>query len=141
MAGGLIAGYGACAGLAGRFLYPAHPRREGWMFVARTDEIRAGDALAYRVPGGEAVTVARQGSGDAAEDFVALSSTCPHLGCKVHWEGEKNRFYCPCHGGVFTPSGKAIAGPPGDAGQSLPRYPLKVEGRLLFILVPLEQVS
>ena len=89
----------------------------------------------WRSPAGETVTIAHQGEGSAAEDFVALSSVCPHLGCQVHWEAHNERFFCPCHNGVFDPEGNGTAGPPGDSGQSLPRYPLKVEGELLYIEV------
>ncbi len=71
---------------------------------------------------------------------MALSSTCPHLGCKVHWEAPENRFFCPCHNGAFDPSGRAIAGPPAEAGQSLGRYPLRIEGGLLYIEVPTERL-
>jgi len=60
---------------------------------------------------------------------------CPHLGCQVHWEPQNDRFFCPCHNGVFSPDGVATAGPPAEAGQSLLEYPLKVEGNLLFIEV------
>ena len=54
----------------------------------------------------------------------------------MHWEAHNNRFFCPCHNGAFDPAGKATAGPPADAGQSLLRYPVKVEAGLLYILVP-----
>ena len=60
-------------------------------------------------------------------DLKAFSSVCPHLGCRVHWEKEKNRFFCPCHGGVFTTDGVAIAGPPKDAGQRLKEIPIEVD--------------
>jgi menaquinol-cytochrome c reductase iron-sulfur subunit len=40
-----------------------------------------------------------------------LSSVCPHLGCTVPWNKEKNQFVCPCHGGTFTPDGTRVSGP------------------------------
>jgi cytochrome b6-f complex iron-sulfur subunit len=92
-------------------------------------------------PTGERITLARRGAGGSAEDFVALSSTCPHLGCQVHWEPQNERFFCPCHNGAFDPQGHAIAGPPFEAGQSLPRYPLEVRDGLLFIEVPVEGLT
>ncbi|MHC4822169.1 MAG: QcrA and Rieske domain-containing protein [Planctomycetota bacterium] len=97
--------------------------------------------MTYVAPGGARVVIARQGAAAEAESFMALSSTCPHLGCQVHWEAHNDRFFCPCHNGVFDPSGKGTEGPPGDAGQDLPRYPLKVEGGLLYIEVPLPTVA
>lgn len=138
MFGGLAAAYGTFAGFLGRFLYPSGPAETAWLFVSDVGGFLAGEALGYRLPNGARVTIARQGSGAEAEDFIALSSTCPHLGCQVHWEGQNDRFFCPCHNGVFDPKGTAVAGPPAEAGQSLPRYPLKVDGGLLYIQVPVE---
>lgn len=141
MGGGLIAGYGTFALMAGRYLYPAHPAETSWMFVRDLRSLKPGDSLVYRTPAGATVAVARLGNAGTDADFLALSSTCPHLGCQVHWEGQNNRFFCPCHNGAFDPSGKAIAGPPAEAGQSLLRYPLKVENGLLYINVPVEKLS
>ena len=141
MAGGLVAGYGVFAAMAGRFLYPARPAPTAWLFVKDLHGMKEGDSLVYRTPAGATVAVARLGSTGTDKDFLALSSTCPHLGCQVHWEGQNNRFFCPCHNGTFDASGKAISGPPADAGQSLLRYPLKVEKGLLFIKVPVEKLT
>jgi nitrite reductase/ring-hydroxylating ferredoxin subunit len=136
MAAGLIGGYGSFGLIAGRYLYPATVGEVMWQFVAEVAGIKVGEAIRYRGPAGEAINIARQSRNGDADDFIALSSTCPHLGCQVRWEGQNNRFFCPCHSGVFDPSGKAIAGPPGEAGQSLPRYDLKVENGMLHIAVP-----
>lgn len=136
MAAGLLGGYGGFAAIAGRFLYPARTEEVFWQFVAEVAGIRVGDSIRYRGPSGETINIARRSRDGGAEDFIALSSTCPHLGCQVRWEAQNNRFFCPCHNGVFDPSGQAIAGPPGEAGQSLPRYQLKVENGLLHIAVP-----
>ncbi|MCK6473220.1 MAG: Rieske (2Fe-2S) protein [Planctomycetes bacterium] len=138
MAGGLAAGYGTFGCFAARYLYPAHAAATGWMFVCEVGRIAPGEALAYKLPDGAKVVIARQGSSGAAEDFVALSSVCPHLGCQVHWEGQNSRFFCPCHNGTFDPSGNPTGGPPKEP---LPRYPLKVEDGLLFIEVPLEGLA
>ena len=89
-----------------------------------------------RGPSGETINITRMAREGTADDFIALSSTCPHLGCQVRWEGQNDRFFCPCHNGVFDPSGKGIEGPPGDAGQSLPRYSLRIDDGLLHIAVP-----
>ncbi len=136
MAAGLLGGYGGFAAVAGRYLYPSRTDEVVWQFVAEVDGIGVGDSIRYRGPSGETINIARRSRDGGAGDFIALSSTCPHLGCQVRWEAQNNRFFCPCHNGVFDPSGKAIAGPPGEAGQSLPRYELKVEGGLLHIAVP-----
>lgn len=136
MGAGLAAGYGGFALVAGRFLYPARPPATVRQFVARADDLGVGDSLLYRAPSGESINVTRQGPRTAARDFAALSSTCPHLGCRVHWEPRNARYFCPCHRGAFDAAGVGTDGPPAEAGQSLPRYPLEVRGGLVFIEVP-----
>ena len=136
MASGLAAGYGALGAIVGRYLYPARPTETGWMFVVEVDRLKVGDSLQYEAPGGEAVTIARQGASGGASDFIALSSTCPHLGCQVHWQSNEERFFCPCHNGTFDAQGLGTGGPPGEAGQRLPQYVLTVEKGLLFIDAP-----
>ena len=141
MAGGLIAGYGAFGAIAGRFLYPARGTPTEWLFVMDLRSMARGQSIVYRTPSGATVAVARTGEAGTDQDFLALSSTCPHLGCQVHWEAPNNRFFCPCHNGTFDPTGKATGGPPAEAGQSLLRYPLRVEQGLLYIQVPVEKLS
>lgn len=141
MGAGLLASYGTLAAYLGRFLFPARPLDRGWMFVTEVSGMRPEESLIYRTPTGSPVSVTRRSRGAMAEDFVALSSTCPHLGCQVSWESQNNRFFCPCHNGVFDRSGKAVEGPPADAGQSLLKYPLRVVDGMLFIQVPLEQLA
>ncbi len=141
MAAGLIGGYGGLGAIALRYLYPARPDELAWQYVAQADALEVGESLLYQGPSGETINIARQGREGGDGDFVALSSTCPHLGCQVRWEAQDDRFFCPCHNGVFDPSGKGISGPPGDAGQSLAQYPLKVEGGLLHIAVPTARLA
>jgi cytochrome b6-f complex iron-sulfur subunit len=141
MLGGLVASYGACAAMAGRFLFPARARRKRWQFLARAAEVQAGSSFVYRAPSGERIAVARRAETGAVDDFVALSSTCPHLGCQVHWEPQNERFFCPCHNGAFDAEGRALAGPPFEAGQELARYPLRIEDGQVFIEVPLEALD
>jgi Rieske Fe-S protein len=141
MAGGLAAGYGAFAAIAGRFLYPAEDPDTVWMYVRDVASFQEGSALHYTAPSGAKITVARTGSRGDVSDFQALSSVCPHLGCQVHWEPQNNRFFCPCHNGVFDPQGKATEGPPFEASQSLPQYELQVKKGLLYIKVAVEQVA
>lgn len=124
-----------------RFLYPARPRKEAWVFLSEPGRLKLGDSVEFQAPTGEKIAVARLGDAGDVDDFIALSSTCPHLGCQVHWEARNARFFCPCHNGVFDPSGKGTGGPPGDAGQDLPRYELKLENGLLYILVPTEALT
>jgi Rieske Fe-S protein len=136
MAGGLIAGYGTFLAWVGRFVYPAAGEPRAWLFLSRCDAITDDSPREYTSPAGEKVVIARQGDGNTADDFVALSSVCPHLGCQVHWEAHNDRFFCPCHNGVFDPQGNPVSGPPKQGNQKLKHYPLSVEHGLLFIEVP-----
>lgn len=137
---GLLGGYGTLAAMAGRYLYPARPAARGWLFTTQVDRLEPGASMTYTTPAGDSVIITRRGEGAADGDFIALSSTCPHLGCRVHWEGQNDRFFCPCHNGAFDRQGTATEGPPAAAKKDLPRYNLKVENGLLFIDVPLERV-
>ena len=135
----LAAAYGTLAAFAARFLYPKGGPNTRWMYITQTKEIGDGESIVYTSPSGASINIARQGASD--DDLIALSSTCPHLGCQVHWEANNDRFFCPCHNGIFDPAGVATGGPPADAGQTLPAYPLKVENGLLFIELPAADVA
>jgi len=141
MVAGLFGGYGLFAWLSARFMLPARIGEVHQLFVTRVSDVPVGGTLLYLTPDGRTVNITRRSAGATADDFIALSSTCPHLGCQVGWEPQNNRYFCPCHNGTFDPSGKATGGPPGDAGQSLPRYALRVDQGLLYIDVPSEQLS
>jgi cytochrome b6-f complex iron-sulfur subunit len=141
MAGGLAASYGTFGWFALRYLFPAGGQAQRWVYVADLRRIEGKDAVAFVAPNGATINIARMGHTGAASDFVALSSTCPHLGCQVHWEAQNKRFFCPCHNGVFDAQGKGISGPPGDAKQHLPRYPIKIENGLLYLAVPDVQLT
>lgn len=45
--------------------------------------------------------------------LVAYSDVCTHLSCAVLYQPDKQRFYCPCHDGMFDAyTGNVLAGPP-----------------------------
>jgi Rieske Fe-S protein len=148
MAGGLVAGYGSLGYYAGCYLL-SQQRDVAWQFVRDVQSFLPGDSMSFESPTGVKVTITRRqeqkqdGAPQQAtsDDFQALSSVCPHLGCRVHWEAQNNRFFCPCHNGTFDPHGKATGGPPKAANQELPRYPVKVENGMLFIEMPLDSVG
>ena len=62
--------------------------------------------------------------------YTAYDPRCTHLGCAYSWQTDKNRFFCPCHDGVFDIDGKVIGGPP---PRPLDRYETKVENGRLYI--------
>ena len=140
MASGLAASYGTFGVIAGRSLYPNGEKKE-FQFLATVASLKLGDSMTYVAPSGAKIVVARQGEGDTAEDFIALSSVCPHLGCQVHWEPQNDRFFCPCHNGAFDSQGVAIEGPPEKAGQKLIEFPLMVKNGLLYIEVPMDSIK
>lgn len=129
--------------MAGRFLFPTS-RGTAWLFVTDVASLPPGQSIPFESPTGLKVTIKRSETATApadVADFVALSSICPHLGCRVHWESHNNRFFCPCHNGKFDPQGQPTGGPPLAAGQQLPRYPLQPQHGLLFIEMPLDAVG
>jgi cytochrome b6-f complex iron-sulfur subunit len=140
MTAGLAAGYGMFAAILGRFAYPVARSHRAWLFVCTVDSLQPGEAMDFASPSGAKVVIARQGPGSTSDDFLALSSVCPHLGCRVHWEAQNDRFFCPCHNGAFDRSGRPTAGPPLSANQPLVRFPLKVENGLLYIEAPVQSV-
>jgi len=64
------------------------------------------------------------------KEVKALSTVCTHLGCKVHWEKDNNRFFCPCHSAVFDTDGKVVSGPP---PRNLDTYEVEVEGESIYL--------
>ncbi len=143
MAGGLVAGYGTLAVYAGQFLYPTS-KNTAWMYVARADELLPGGAMEFLSPTGLKVVITRTADSQVprVEDYLALSSVCPHLGCRVHWEPQNDRFFYPCHNGAFDASGQPTEGPPLQGNTPLPEYPLMIDEKngLLYIEMPFERV-
>ena len=48
---------------------------------------------------------------DRQGHLLLLTSVCPHLGCTVPWNKDRQQFVCPCHGGTFMPDGTRVSGP------------------------------
>jgi len=146
MAAGLAGGYGMFFAMAGRYFYPSGANK-AWIFVSDAASIKPGDSIPFQSPTGVSVMITRQSDESTpsteptAESFLALSSICPHLGCRVHWESSNNRFFCPCHNGVFDPNGIATGGPPAADGQDLPHYSLQVVDGALYIEMTLTSIG
>ena len=56
---------------------------------------------------------------DAQGQLKVLSTVCPHLGCEVPWNEQKQQFFCPCHGSSFSADGTRLGGPTPRALDSL----------------------
>jgi len=92
------------------------------IYGGRLSQYKLGSVKAFYDLEGNEILIMRDESG-----LKAFSSVCPHLGCRVHWESDKNEFFCPCHKGVFNTNGVAISGPPAAAGQSLRKVSISVD--------------
>ncbi len=111
---------------------------ETWVPVGQADEFASGRAereYTFKHQDGwhEAMVTKRVVVGKEGEEWLVLSTRCTHLGCGVSWEPEADggaRFYCPCHAGVFDPSGKPVSGPP---SRPLDRLEAKVLDGVLMV--------
>ena len=56
--------------------------------------------------------------------FIALSRTCTHLGCAISWDGDEQKFICPCPGSSFDRCGVVLTAP---ALRPLDYYPVRIE--------------
>jgi menaquinol-cytochrome c reductase iron-sulfur subunit len=60
--------------------------------------------------------------------IVALSPICKHLGCTVDWntdEKNPNRFFCPCHYGLYEKDGTNVKNTPPTAPLDVYDYQVK----------------
>lgn len=129
MIAGLAAGYGLGAWHFFRYLVPLKrrtPKRE--ILIGTLADLPVGSSITVKDPRGQDIAVTRvsESPADPAGGFKALSSKCPHLGCRVHWEAANDRFFCPCHDGVFDKNGVAREGPPAKEGKNLSTFEVRV---------------
>ena len=121
-----------------QFVFPKRkdPKRSR-IFVGFQSDLGPGESKAVNMPSGDQVLISNTGriNADTGNTFVAFSNNCPHMGCKVHWEAQNNRFYCPCHQGVFDPEGTAVSGPPAQSGSNLKPYDIEVEGNSIYAVL------
>lgn len=43
--------------------------------------------------------------------FVGKKHRCPHMGCRLEWNGQENSLDCPCHGSRFDANGELLDNP------------------------------
>jgi nitrite reductase/ring-hydroxylating ferredoxin subunit len=118
----LRAGLGAAAGLAagglGVALLPDERTEEPtwddrtlvggdgfWQQVATLDELPPGGAIRFSTAAFDGYVVNDGG------EVRALSSTCTHLGCTLHYRPDWPDLRCPCHGASFDLRGELANGP------------------------------
>lgn len=136
--GSLAAVYGVFASYAVQFVFPKRKRpHRARVFVGFSSEIGPGSSRAVKMPSGDQLLISNVGriNPDTGNTFIAFSNSCPHLGCKVHWDAQSERFACPCHQGVFNANGVAISGPPSQSGSNLTPYDIEIQGNSLYAIV------
>jgi len=60
----------------------------------------------------------------------ARSLWCTHMGCRVRWAPERDRYECPCHEGRFDADGQVISGP---ALEPLRAMSVTIEGEVVLV--------
>ena len=81
-------------------------RLQGGRDPGVVDELEADQATVLEVEG-DRVAVYR----DLRCELHAVSATCTHLGCVVHWNDAEGSWDCPCHGSRFGIDGQVLNGP------------------------------
>ncbi|MFQ5672550.1 MAG: ubiquinol-cytochrome c reductase iron-sulfur subunit [Nitrospinales bacterium] len=128
MGSSLFAGFALLGVYAAKYLIPPPAKKlTRKLFVATIDRIPPGHHLNFKDLKGQEIAITNTG-----EEFIALSSRCTHLGCRVHWKQDRKIFYCPCHGGVFDARGKVLKGPPPAPLRS---YRIEVINQSIYIYV------
>ncbi len=94
--------------------------------VGKKDQILPGKAKEISIQG-KPVFVVNQGT-----EFKVFSGVCTHLGCIIKWEENNDRFFCPCHQGIFDKTGRVVSGPPPTP---LAEFPVVEDGNLVYIQV------
>ena len=66
----------------------------------------------------------------STKDLTVFSPICVHLGCHFDWHPEIKEFICPCHGSVYSITGKVLGGP---APRPLDTLPGRLEESDLYV--------
>jgi Rieske Fe-S protein len=111
-------------------------RRDEWVDVLGENELSVGETKevlvslmvrdGYRVAEMKYTVFLKK----EQNQILAFNPACTHLGCRISFQKNKSRYFCPCHGGVFDDQGNVVSGPP---PRPLDTYPVKIEnGRILI---------
>ena len=132
-------------GAAFRFLRPrVSAASDTWLNVANVSELSGPTPLTRKITAeavnGWAVTTEEHNVFVLpAKNHQVLSTICPHEGCEVMWEQQRNQFSCPCHESYFAADGSRISGP---APRDLDPLPMRVQdGKLQVQYVSKEQTT
>lgn len=110
-----------------RYLFPDKNEKLPHKYlVGYVDELKVGEAKEITLSEKPAFVVRLE------DGYRVFSGVCTHLGCIISWEAEKERFYCPCHKGIFNKKGEVTAGPP---PKPLDEFEVKIEKNLVYIFI------
>lgn len=92
--------------------------------VAKVGEIPPGQGVNVPFKGTTVLIINLPGG------FVAYSAVCPHAGCFVEWDPDRDQIICPCHKGIFDLEGNVVSGMP---PRSLKKYRVKTVGDRIIL--------
>jgi len=125
--GGLLASAGVILHHGIKFIFPEEKeKRSRKLLVGRVDELKIGEAKEVNI-GDRSLFLVHTNDG-----YKVLSAICTHLGCKIKWEGHRDRFYCACHQGIFSPSGDVVSGPPPEP---LEEFKVEIDKNLVYMWI------
>jgi len=122
----LGAAFAGITAMGFRFITPNKRDMERRIFTLHLKELPLNGTRLFQDLRGKDLMIVRTGE----HEVKAMSTSCTHLGCAVHWEKEKQEFYCPCHAGRFDKDGNVLAGPP---PAPLETYKVEIQGDNVFI--------
>ena len=119
----------AFAGLAAmgiRFVTPIKREINRKIFTVGLEELPMHATKRFQDLRGRDLMLVRTGE----REVKAISTVCPHLGCTVFWQKDRQEFFCPCHNGRFDKNGMVLEGPP---PAPLDLYKVEIEGNNVFV--------
>ena len=125
------AGFGGLVSILGAFMAPRVDFGKSQKFRAGPLDKYSPNSVSEEYKSSQRVWIVRDD-----EKLFAISTVCTHLGCTPNWEGNENKFKCPCHGsGFFGPRAGVQAGVnfEGPAPRPLERYKVSLsdDGQIL----------
>ena len=121
--GGLISLAYAIPGVA-YLISPALQKstEKNWIPLGSTSKVELGTPTLFRA------TIERRAGWIVNQEEISVYVL---TGCRVRWISDENRFFCPCHNGIFDRQGNVVSGPP---PRPLDRYEIQVDGGDIQIL-------
>ena len=122
--------FASIAGAAFRFLRPRISAvTDRWLDVAPLNEIAGPQPVSRKVTaehiaGWSITTEEHNVFVLPANSNQVISAICPHEGCEVLWDSQRNQFACPCHESYFAADGARISGP---SPRGLDQLPTRVQ--------------